>query len=67
MPTYQCCFLDENEKTVRTEILAARDEPDARREAMTLMTRVGGFSGYELWAEGRQVEVYRPVKKVRAL
>jgi hypothetical protein len=66
MPTYQCYFLDENEKTVRTEVLAARDERDARREAMTLMTRVGRFSGYELWAEGRQVEVYRPVKESKS-
>ena len=63
MPTYQCCFLDENAQTVRTEVLGARDAFDARREAMTLMTRVGRFSGYELWAEGRKVDEYRPVKK----
>jgi hypothetical protein len=63
MPTYHCCFLDENEKTVRTEVLGARDDVSARREARTLMTRVGRFFGYELWAEGRKVEVYSPVKE----
>ena len=65
MGTYRCCFLDENEQVVRTEILGARDALDARREAMTLMTRVGRFSGYELWAEGRKVAEYRPVKESR--
>jgi hypothetical protein len=63
MPTYQCCFFDENEKTVRTEVLGARDDLCARREARTLMTRVGRFFGYELWTEGRKVEVYTPVKE----
>ena len=63
MPIYQCCFLDENEQTVRTQILGARDEPEARREAITLLTRVGRFSGYELWAEGRLIAEYRPVKE----
>jgi hypothetical protein len=66
MPTYQCCFLDENDKTVRTEVLGACDDLDARRVAMTLMTRVGRFSGYELWAEGRKVEIYRPVKESKS-
>ena len=63
MPTYQCCFLDENEKTVRTEVLGARDNADAHREARSIMMRVGRFSGYELWAEGRKVDEYRPVKE----
>jgi hypothetical protein len=63
MPTYQCFFLEENEKAVRTEVLGARDDVSAHREARTLMTRVGRFFGYELWAEGRKVEVYRPVKE----
>jgi hypothetical protein len=62
MPKYQCCLLDESEKTVRTEVLAASDDLDAHREAMTLMMRVGRFSGYELWDEGRKVEGYRPAK-----
>jgi hypothetical protein len=66
MPTYQCCFLDENDKTVRTEVLGACDDLDARRKAMTLMTRVGRFSGYELWAEGRKVEIYRSVKESKS-
>ncbi len=63
MPTYQCCFLGENGQTVRTEVLGARDEPDARREAMTRMMRVGRFSGYELWTEGRIIAEHRPVKE----
>ena len=33
------------------------------KKRRTLMTRVGRFFGYELWAEGRKVEVYRPVKE----
>ena len=65
MHIFQCCFLDENEKTVRTEVLGARDYADARREARCIMTRVGRFSGYELWAEGRKVDEYRPVKAVQ--
>ena len=63
MPTFQCYFLDQNEQTVRIEVLGARDEADARREAVTLMTRVGRFSGYELWVEGRKIAEYRPVKE----
>lgn len=63
MPTFQCCFLDHNEQTVRTEVLGARDEAEARREAVTLMMRIGRFSGYELWAEGRKIAEYRPVKQ----
>jgi hypothetical protein len=69
MPIYQCCFLDENEEIVQTQVLGSRDERDARREVMTLMMRVGRFSGYELWGEGRKIAEYKPVKetKVRAL
>ena len=63
MPSYQCCFLDENEQTVRTQVLGARDDVGARREAMTLLTRVGRFSGYELWGEGRKIDEYKLVKK----
>lgn len=63
MPTFQCCFLDQNEQTVRIEVLGARDEADARREAVTLITRFGRFSGYELWVEGRKIAEYRPVKE----
>jgi hypothetical protein len=63
MPIYQCYFLDENQKTLRTQVLGARDYADARREAMSIMARVGRFSGYELWAEGRKVDEYRPVKE----
>ena len=49
MPTFRCCFFDENEEIVQTQVLGSRDELDARREAVTLMMRVGRFSGYELW------------------
>jgi hypothetical protein len=66
MPTYQCSFLGENNKTVRTEVLRAFDDLDARREARILMARVGRFSGYELRSEGRQVEVYRSVKESKS-
>jgi len=48
MPTYECCFFDGNDQIVRTETFRAYTDLDARREVMTRMTRVGGFSGYEL-------------------
>jgi hypothetical protein len=63
MPPYECCFLGENGQTVRTEVLRTNDELEAHREAMNLMMRVGRFSGYELWAEGRLIAEYRPVKE----
>jgi hypothetical protein len=63
MPTYECCFLGEDNQAVRTQILDAHDELEARREAMNLMMRVGRFSGYELWAQGRLIAEYRPVKE----
>jgi len=63
MPTYECCFLDEDEQTVRTEVFRARDDLDAHREVMTRMTRVGRFSGFELWVEGRKVVIDRPAKE----
>lgn len=63
MPTYECCFLDENDQTVRTEVFRAFSDLDARREAMTRMMRVGGFSSYELRVEGRKVVINRPVKE----
>jgi hypothetical protein len=66
MPKYQCRFLDESEKTVRAEVLAASDDLDAHREAMTLLMRVGRFSGYELWDEGRKVEGYQPAKESKS-
>lgn len=66
MITYQCCFLGEDDQPVRTQILGAQDELEARREAMNLMMRVGRFSGYELWAEGRLIAEYRPVKESSA-
>ena len=49
MPTYQCSYMDENDKIVRTEVFRASSDLEARREAMTRMIRVGGFSRYELF------------------
>jgi hypothetical protein len=66
MPIYQCCFLGEDRQPVRTQILGANDELEAHREVMNLMMRVGRFSGYELWAEGRLIAEYRPVKESSA-
>ena len=63
MPAYECRFLDENGHPLRTEVFRATDNRDAHREAMTRFTRIGRFSGYELWAEGRKVEEYRPINK----
>jgi hypothetical protein len=62
MPTYECCFLGDSDQIVRTETFRAYTDLDAHREVMTCMMRVGGFSGYELWAEGRKVVVEGPVK-----
>ena len=66
MPTYECCFLGEDNQPLRTQVLGAHDELEARREAMNLMMRVGRFSGYELRAEGRLIAEYRPVKESSA-
>jgi hypothetical protein len=63
MPTYKCCFLGDDNQPLRTEVLGAHDEIEARREVMNLMMRIGRFSGYELWAEGRMITEYRPVKE----
>jgi hypothetical protein len=63
MPAYQCHFLNDDGQPVRTEVLRASATSDARREAMTLLTKVGRFSGFELLAEGRIVAEYRPVKE----
>ena len=38
------------------------DDSHAHRDAMTLLARVGLFSGYELWEDGRKVDVYPLVK-----
>jgi hypothetical protein len=62
MPRYRCCFLDENDQVVRTEELQSCDDSDAHREAMTLFAKIGRFSGYELWQDGRKVDERRPVE-----
>ena len=63
MPTYQCDFLGEDNQPVRPQLLGAHDELEARQEAINLMMRVGRFSGYELWTEGRLIAEYRPIKE----
>jgi hypothetical protein len=68
MPKYQCHFLDENKRVVRIENLGScDDDSNARREARVLIAKVGHFSGYELWQDGRKIEVYRPEKSGAAL
>lgn len=68
MPIYQCEFLDENERVVRVENLGSCDDDnDAHRQAMTLLAKVGHFTGYELWQAGRKVDVYKSVKLGAAL
>ena len=63
MPKYQCHFLDESKSVVRVESLGScDDDSDAHREAMILLAKVGRFSGYELWDDGRKVDAYVPVK-----
>jgi hypothetical protein len=62
MPDYQCDFLDGDGEPVRTEVFLALGDPEARREAMKLMARVGRFSGFELWTKGRIVAEYPSVK-----
>jgi hypothetical protein len=59
---YRCRFLNEDDQVVRVEELNSYDDGDAHRGAMSLLTRIGGFSGFELWREGRKVDEYRPVK-----
>jgi hypothetical protein len=60
MPLYRCLFLREDGQVARIEEL--NDDGDAHRDAVRLLTRTGGFSGFELWRDGRKVDEYRPVK-----
>jgi hypothetical protein len=53
---------EDNDKVVRIEILGSCDDGDAHCEAMTLMAKIGRFSGFELWDEGRKVDSYKPAK-----
>jgi hypothetical protein len=62
---YRCCFLNEDDQVVRIEELDGYDESAVRREAMSLWAKTG-FSGYELWRDGRKVDEYRPVSPGRA-
>jgi hypothetical protein len=66
MPLYRCLFLREDGQVARIEELNSYDDSDARRDAVRLLTRTGGFSGFELWRDGRKVDEYRPVKPATA-
>jgi hypothetical protein len=57
---YRCCFLNEDDQVVRVEELNSYDDHDAHRAAMSLMVKIGRFSGYVLWLDGRKVGEYRP-------
>ena len=61
MPTFHCRLVDGSGDVVRTEVLKASDERDARRDAMSLMMKIGRFAGYELWENGRRLAGYKPV------
>jgi hypothetical protein len=61
MPLYRCLFLREDQ-VARIEELNSYDDGHAHRDAVRLLTRTGGFSGFELWRDGRKVDEYRPVK-----
>jgi len=60
MPKYRCCLLDESGEVVRTEVLNAGDERDARRDLMRLMVKIGRFASYELWEGGHRLAEFRP-------
>jgi hypothetical protein len=55
-------FFREDGQVVRIEELNSYDDGDARRSALYLLTRTGGFSGFELWRDGRKVDEYKPIK-----
>jgi hypothetical protein len=63
MARYRCCFLNEDGQVARVEELTGYDDGDARRGVMSLLVRIGQFSGYELWRDGRKVHEYRPVSR----
>jgi hypothetical protein len=62
MSRYRCFFLNQDGQVARVEELNSYDDGDAHRDAMSLLTRTGRFSGYELWRDGRKVDEYKPIK-----
>lgn len=62
MPRFRCCFLNDDAQVLRVEEFNCQDDRDASRSAASLMVKIGRFSGYELWREGRKVDDYRPAK-----
>jgi hypothetical protein len=62
MPSYRCLFLREDGQVARIEELNTYDNRAAHRDAVYFLTSTGGFSGFELWREGRKVDEYRPIK-----
>jgi hypothetical protein len=59
MPRYRCCFLSEDGQVARVEELNSDDDDDAHRDAVHLLSRIGRFSGYELWRDGRKVDEFK--------
>jgi hypothetical protein len=59
MPRYRCCFLSEDGQVTRVEELNSYDDGDAHRDAVSLLSRIGRFSGYELWRDGRKVDEFK--------
>jgi hypothetical protein len=53
---YRCCFLNEDDQVVKVEELNSSDDLEAHFDAMSLTAKNGGFSGYELWRDGRKVD-----------
>jgi hypothetical protein len=66
MPLYRCLFLREDGQVARIEELNNYDDGAAHRDAVHLLTRTGGYSGFERWREGRRVDEYRPFKRATA-
>jgi hypothetical protein len=66
MSRYRCFFLNQDGQVARVEELNSYDDSDAHRDAVSLLTRTGRFSGYELWRDGRKVDEYKPLNAATA-
>ena len=62
MPTYRCCFVDEDDHVVRTENFRVAMTVTRIVKLCSFCRRVGRFSAYELWQDGRKVGEQRPVE-----
>jgi len=61
MPIYECCLFDRDDNVVSVEVLGDDGDIDARREAMRLVVQSGRCARYEVWTEGRLVDMHEPV------